>query len=125
MPGDAPPRFRLPPAIRASTFDSYSQISADLAPFFSTEGAIEPGSTLAGKVAEIAAKSNDPLERAALATQFVQDEISYRAQLDYNGDTWGVQLDRLVVGTNFNPEVGFVRREDFRRSFGQFRYSPK
>ena len=77
MPGDAPPRFRLPPAIRASTFDSYSQISADLAPFFSTEGAIEPGSTLAGKVAEIAAKSNDPLERAALATQFVQDEISY------------------------------------------------
>ena len=53
------------------------------------------------------------------------DDLSYQTQLDYNGDTWGVRLDRLVVGTNFNPEVGFVRREDFRRSFGQFRYSPR
>lgn len=77
IPGDAPPRFRLPPAIRATTFDSYDQISSDIAPYFSTEGAIEPGSTLASKVSEIAASTDDPLQRAALATQFVQDEVSY------------------------------------------------
>jgi len=77
VPGDAPPRFRLPSAIRATTFDSYNQISSDIAPYFSTEGTIEPGSTLASKVAEIAARTDNPLERAALATQFVQDEISY------------------------------------------------
>ena len=77
IPGDAPTRYRLPPALRVSTFDSYNQISADIAPFFTTEGAIEPGSTLADKVAKIAARTDDPLERAALATQFVQDEISY------------------------------------------------
>ena len=36
-----------------------------------------------------------------------------------------MQLERLVVGDNFNPEVGFVRRDDFERSFGLFRFSPR
>ena len=31
------------------------------------------------------------------------DDTSYRAQLDYAGDRYGVQLERLVVGDNFNP----------------------
>ena len=77
IPGDAPPRYRLVPAIRATTFDSYTQISAGIAPFFATAGTIAPGGTLAGKVAEIAGRTADPLERAALATQFVQDEVGY------------------------------------------------
>lgn len=46
------------------------------------------------------------------------DEISYRAQLDYNSDRYGVQVERLVVGGDFNPEVGFLRRDDFDRRFG-------
>jgi hypothetical protein len=53
------------------------------------------------------------------------DDASYRAQLDYTGDRYGLQLERLSVGANFNPEVGFVRRTDMRRSFGQFRFSPR
>ena len=53
------------------------------------------------------------------------DDISYRAQLEYAGDRYGVQLEHLLVGDNFNPEVGFVRRHDMRRSFGQFRFSPR
>ena len=53
------------------------------------------------------------------------DDVSYRAQLDYRGDRYGVQLDRLAVGDNFNPEVGFLRRDDFERSFGSFRFSPR
>jgi hypothetical protein len=53
------------------------------------------------------------------------DDASYRAQVDYAGDRYGVQVDRLVVGRNFNPEVGFVRRSDMRRSFGQLRFSPR
>jgi hypothetical protein len=53
------------------------------------------------------------------------DDTSYRAQLDYAGDRYGVQLERLVVGEHFNPEVGFLRRSDMRRSFGQFRFSPR
>ena len=54
-----------------------------------------------------------------------EDDVSYRAQLDYNGDRYGVQLERLAVGDGFNPEVGFMQREDFNRSFGLFRFSPR
>jgi len=52
-------------------------------------------------------------------------DTSYRTQMEYAGDRYGVQLDRLVVGDNFNPEVGFVRRDNIRESFGQFRFSPR
>jgi hypothetical protein len=53
------------------------------------------------------------------------DDTSYRTQLDYNGDRYGVQLERLVVGGNFVPETGFVRRTDMRRTIGELRFSPR
>ena len=53
------------------------------------------------------------------------DDVSYRTQLDYNGDRYGVQLERLVVGGTFNPEVGFLRRGDLERSVGLLRFSPR
>ena len=53
------------------------------------------------------------------------DDDSYRAQLNYEGDRYGVQVEQLVVGTAFNPEVGFLRRNDFERSFGSLRFSPR
>ena len=52
-------------------------------------------------------------------------EVSYRGQLDYGGDRYGVQLEHLLVGDNFNPEVGFVRRDDMRKSSAQVRFSPR
>ena len=52
-------------------------------------------------------------------------EVSYRGQLDYGGDRYGVQLEHLLVGDNFNPEVGFVRRDDMRKSHAQVRFSPR
>jgi len=52
-------------------------------------------------------------------------DTSYRAQLDYAGDRYGVQLGRLAVGSRFNPEVGYVRRADIERSNAQFRFSPR
>lgn len=55
----------------------------------------------------------------------VGGDDSHRAQLDYNGDRYGVQLERLVVGRNFNPELGFVRRGNMERSFAQLRFSPR
>ena len=54
-----------------------------------------------------------------------RDKVSYRGQLNYDGDRYGVRVERLVVGTNFNPEVGFLRRDDFERSFGALRFSPR
>jgi len=53
------------------------------------------------------------------------NDTSYRAHLDYAGDRYGVQLEHLLVGEDFNPEVGFVRRRDMRRSFADFRFSPR
>jgi uncharacterized protein DUF5916 len=52
-------------------------------------------------------------------------DASYRAQVEYAGDRYGWQLEHLAVGNEFNPDVGFVRRADMRRSFGQVRYSPR
>ena len=62
---------------------------------------------------------------AKTETAGFDDDISYRAQLDYDGDRYGVRMERLVVGTDFNPEVGFLRREDFEQSLGRFRFSPR
>ena len=53
------------------------------------------------------------------------DDVSYRLQLDYNGDRYGVQAERLGVGGDFRPEVGFIRRYDFDRRFGLLRFSPR
>jgi hypothetical protein len=52
------------------------------------------------------------------------NDTSYRTQVDYNGRTFGAQAERLVIGEDFNPEVGFVRRPDIRKNFAQLRYSP-
>ena len=52
-------------------------------------------------------------------------DTSYLGQLEYDGDRYGVSLDRLSIGEGFNPEVGFVRRRDIRRSFGELRFSPR
>ena len=46
-------------------------------------------------------------------------------QFSYAGDRYGLGLDRMVVGTHFNPEVGFLRREDFRQNVVQARFSPR
>jgi|TARA_B100002003_G_scaffold248720_1_gene283156 TolB-like protein len=53
------------------------------------------------------------------------DDLSYRGQFDYNGDRYGLQAERLVVDEHFNPEVGFLRRTDFQRSFASTRFSPR
>ncbi|MGE3511350.1 MAG: DUF5916 domain-containing protein, partial [Vicinamibacterales bacterium] len=50
---------------------------------------------------------------------------SYRGQFDYRGDRFGLELERLVVGEGFNPEVGFLRRQAFDRNYGSFRFSPR
>jgi hypothetical protein len=53
------------------------------------------------------------------------DDLAYRSLFHYNSDRYGVALDRHVVEANFNPEVGFMRRPDFRRNFVELRLSPR
>jgi len=53
------------------------------------------------------------------------DDDSYQGQVDYGGDRYGAHLEYLKVGDHFNPEVGFVARDDFRRSYATARFSPR
>lgn len=51
------------------------------------------------------------------------DDLSYRARLDYASDRYGLEAEHLVVGTDFDPDVGLLRREDFQRDFLEGRVS--
>jgi len=53
------------------------------------------------------------------------NDASYRAQLDYGGDRYGLVLQHLLVGESFKPELGFLSREAFRRDYAQARFSPR
>ena len=55
----------------------------------------------------------------------VGDDASYQGVVTYNGDLYAFQVDHLRVGANFNPEMGFRRRWDFRRTFATAQYSPR
>jgi hypothetical protein len=50
-------------------------------------------------------------------------QFSYRARLDYNADLLGIQVEQLAVGKDFNPEVGFLRRQGFIETYGLLRVS--
>ena len=53
------------------------------------------------------------------------DRDSYRGQFDFNGDRYGLMVERLSIGNGFAPGVGFVRRADMRRSSVEARFSPR
>jgi hypothetical protein len=50
---------------------------------------------------------------------------SYRGRFDFTTDRYGAAAEHMLIGPGFQPEVGFVRRTDVRRSFGQLRFSPR
>jgi hypothetical protein len=53
------------------------------------------------------------------------DNESYLGKFDWSPDRYGVNAEVLKVGRAFNPEVGFLRRSDFTRSFASARFSPR
>ena len=53
------------------------------------------------------------------------NDDSYRAQMNYAGDRYGVFAQRLAVGQNFNPEMGYLRRKDFTKNNVQLRFTPR
>ena len=58
-------------------------------------------------------------------TNLKGDNESYIAKASWEPDRYGAQVEHLKVGKAFNPEVGFLRRSDFTRSFAQLRFSPR
>jgi Domain of unknown function (DUF5916) len=53
------------------------------------------------------------------------DDISYRTNFNYSSDRYGFSLDRIAVDPNFNPEIGFLPRQNFRRNYSSVRFSPR
>ena len=53
------------------------------------------------------------------------DDVSYQGKFDWVPDRYGVQLEHTKVGADFNPEVGFLRRTAFERSYAGVRFSPR
>ena len=52
-------------------------------------------------------------------------DTSYQGTFEYAADRYGLKVDHLVVEDNFLPEVGFLRRDNFRRSYLTGRFSPR
>jgi hypothetical protein len=76
----------------------------------------------------------NPLEELAInaywagtsaETGSANDRSSYRGNVTWNADLTGFQVEHMFLGEQFNPEIGFLRRTAFSRTYGQARYSPR
>mgnify|MGYP002015635550 CR=1 FL=1 len=50
---------------------------------------------------------------------------AYDIAADYNTETWRLRGSYMEMGNNFNPEVGFVRRQGFRKIDGGVFYTAR
>jgi hypothetical protein len=50
---------------------------------------------------------------------------SYRGTFEYAGDRYGIAGEHLLIGERFDAQAGYVRRTDFRRTYGEARFSPR
>jgi TolB-like protein len=53
------------------------------------------------------------------------EDNSYQGKFEYGGDRYGLTTDYLVVEDNFIPEVGFLMRDNFKRTNVNARFSPR
>ena len=53
------------------------------------------------------------------------ENLSYRGKFEYSADRYGFEADHLLVEDHFIPEVGFLRRDNFRRTYSRARFSPR
>jgi hypothetical protein len=58
-------------------------------------------------------------------TGLAGNDESQHAAFNYAGDEWGARASYVMVGDDFNPEIGFVRRRGFRQSRLGGRFSPR
>lgn len=78
VPQGTPARFQPLPAVEASTFRDWAEVSAVMAPLYRTQGAIAEGSDLARLVDGIASRHADPQARLAEALRVVQSDVRYQ-----------------------------------------------
>ncbi|NQT80005.1 MAG: carbohydrate binding family 9 domain-containing protein [Candidatus Aminicenantes bacterium] len=54
-----------------------------------------------------------------------KQNLAGKLNLGYNSDLWQASASYQGVGAHFNPEIGFIRRTDFRLSSASIEYSPR
>ena len=78
---------------------------------------------------DFAYRPNDSIDVRGLWARTYETEASNKNDAMYFGGTWRNSLLRFngtytFIGEDFNPEVGFVRRQGSRRFRGQMRFTP-
>ena len=53
------------------------------------------------------------------------EDASYLGQVRYDTDLIGLSAERLYLGEGFDPGMGFVRRRDFLKTAGGFKFAPR
>ena len=53
------------------------------------------------------------------------EDKSYMGNFAFNGDRYGMTAGLLEVEDNFNPEIGFLRRKNFKQTDASVRFSPR
>ena len=53
------------------------------------------------------------------------EDDTYQARVSYGGDRYGFSASHLKIAENFNPEIGFIRRSNMRKTSGRVRFSPR
>jgi hypothetical protein len=54
-----------------------------------------------------------------------EQNLAGRLSLDYSSDLWRASLSHMDIGAQFNPELGFIRRTDFRLTNASIEYAPR
>ncbi len=47
---------------------------------------------------------------------FAGDDHAYAGKINYNSSRWASRLNYTLISESFNPEVGFLQREDYKRA---------
>lgn len=76
-PNAAPGRYAVVNAIEATDFPDWGSVSATMLPLYTKAATLAEDSPLRGEAKRIEAETTDPIHRAELALQLVQEQIRY------------------------------------------------
>jgi tetratricopeptide (TPR) repeat protein len=91
---DAPRRFWPRRDVEMSSFKTWGEVAATVAPAFEKAAQLAPDSPLKAEAAKIAAASKDPKVRAAMALKLVQEQVRYLGLLLSDGGYTPVDADK-------------------------------
>ncbi|MDJ0979096.1 MAG: DUF3857 domain-containing protein [Erythrobacter sp.] len=77
VPVDAPLRYKIGDLMQVTTYQNWEDVSRQMAQHYQVNDSVGQDDDLAEAIKEIAKQTADPLTRAALAVQKVQDDVSY------------------------------------------------